>query len=64
MTPQELREELISQNIGESVSDRTFKIFEECESLRYNQLVLSDGQKDLSDLINSSREVVSQLARL
>ena len=64
LTPQELKEELIKQNAGESVSDRAFKIFEECESLRYNQLVLSDGEKDLSELINSSREVVSQLARL
>ncbi len=64
LTPQELREELIRRNTGEPVSDQVFKVFEECEALRYGSLASTDGERDLSELIGSCREVISQLARL
>ena len=64
LTPQELREELIRRDTGEPVSDQIFKVFEECEAVRYSPLDSTDGERDLSELIGSCREVISQLARL
>ena len=64
LTPQELREELIRRNAGEPVSDQVFKVFEECEAVRYGPLASTDGERDLSELIGGCREVISQLARL
>lgn len=63
LTPQELREEMIRRNTGEPVSDQAFKVFEECEALRYGSLASTDGDRDLSELIGRCREVISQLAR-